>query len=135
MAIDIDRLDHAVLTVRDVDATCRFYERVLGMRVVTFGEGRTALCFGRQKFNLHQAGREFEPKAAAPTPGSADFCLITTTSMTGVLAHLEACGVDVLEGPVDRTGASGPIRSVYFRDPDDNLVEVSVYPDVAQDSS
>ncbi len=127
MNIVIDRIDHAVLTVRDIDDTCDFYHEVLGMEVVTFGEGRRALKFGAQKFNLHQAGNEFEPKARRPTPGSADFCLITATPMEQVMARLKACGVDVFEGPVARIGASGPITSVYFRDPDLNLVEVSVY--------
>ncbi len=122
-------LDHAVLTVRDVERTCDFYARVLGMEVITFGEGRKALRFGKQKFNLHQAGREFEPKAGAPTPGSADFCLITTTPLARVIDHLEKCGVEILEGPVSKTGATGPIESVYFRDPDKNLVEVSRYID------
>jgi catechol 2,3-dioxygenase-like lactoylglutathione lyase family enzyme len=123
----IERLDHLVLTVRDVAATCDFYARVLGMTVVTFGAGRRALAFGSQKINLHEAGREFEPKAARPTPGSADLCLIAEGPLAAAIAHLEACGVEVLEGPVARTGALGPIRSVYFRDPDDNLVEVSTY--------
>lgn len=123
----IDRLDHLVLTVRDVDATCSFYVRVLGMQIVTFGEARKALAFGRQKINLHQAGREFEPKAALPTPGSADLCLITDVPLDEVIAHLTACDVAVVEGPVMRTGATGPIRSVYFRDPDGNLIEVSNY--------
>lgn len=127
MAIIIDRIDHAVLTVRDIDATCEFYREVLGMEVITFGEGRRALGFGAQKFNLHEAGREFEPRAHRPTPGSADFCLITSTPLSEVLARLAACGVDVIDGPVARTGANGPITSVYFRDLDLNLVEVSVY--------
>ena len=127
MSILIDRLDHLVLTVRDVDASCDFYARVLGMQVITFGQGRRALLFGRQKFNLHQAGREYEPKARTPTPGSADFCLITSTPMVQVIAHLQNCGVEILEGPAVKTGATGPIESVYFRDRDDNLVEVSRY--------
>jgi catechol 2,3-dioxygenase-like lactoylglutathione lyase family enzyme len=126
-AVDIDRIDHVVLTVRDVEATCAFYARALGMRVVTFAGGRKALGFGRQKINLHPAGREFEPKADVPTPGSADLCLITTTPLAQVAAHLTACGVAILEGPVTRTGATGPIRSLYFRDPDRNLIEVSSY--------
>ncbi|MDH3314201.1 MAG: VOC family protein [Gammaproteobacteria bacterium] len=125
----IERLDHAVLTVRDVERTCDFYTRVLGMEAITFGEGRKALRFGKQKFNLHQAGREFEPKARTPTPGSADFCLISTTPLARVIDHLEKCGVEILEGPVTKTGATGPIESVYFRDPDKNLVEVSRYID------
>jgi len=123
----IDRLDHLVLTVRDVDASCAFYSRVLGMDVVTFAGGRRALAFGAQKINLHQAGREFEPKAHAPTPGSADLCLISAVPLDEAIAHLAACGVTIVEGPVVRTGATGPIRSVYFRDPDLNLIEVSSY--------
>lgn len=123
----IERIDHLVLTVRDIEATCSFYARVLGMEVVTFGEGRRALAFGRQKINLHQHGREFEPKADKPTPGSADLCLIAAVPIADMAAHLAACGVAVLEGPVERTGATGPIVSVYFRDPDRNLIEVSNY--------
>jgi catechol 2,3-dioxygenase-like lactoylglutathione lyase family enzyme len=122
----IDRLDHLVLTVRDIEATCRFYERVLGMRTVHFS-GRVALAFGRQKINLHPAGREYEPKAADPRPGGGDFCLIAATPLDEVIRHLAACGVAIEEGPVPKTGATGPIRSVYFRDPDGNLVEVSNY--------
>jgi catechol 2,3-dioxygenase-like lactoylglutathione lyase family enzyme len=125
--MNIDRLDHFVLTVRDIDATCDFYTRVLGMTVVTFGEGRKALQFGQQKFNLHRAGHEFEPKATVPTPGSADLCFITTKPLPEVEAHLAAQGVAVLEGPVARTGALGPIRSLYLRDPDGNLIEISNY--------
>ena len=125
----IERLDHLVLTVADIDVTVDFYERVLGMRHERFGAGRSALVFGRQKFNLHQAGREFEPKAARPTPGAIDLCLITQWSMAQVLEHLARQGGSVEEGPVARTGAVGPIESVYFRDPDSNLIEVSRYPD------
>jgi catechol 2,3-dioxygenase-like lactoylglutathione lyase family enzyme len=123
------RLDHIVLTVADLDATIAFYERVLGMQTITFAGGRKALAFGNQKINLHQRGREFEPKAHAPTPGSADICLIASTPIAEVLAHLERCQVPVLEGPVPRTGALGPITSVYFRDPDGNLIEVANYPE------
>lgn len=125
----IERLDHLALTVADIDVTVDFYERVLGMRHERFGAGRSALVFGQQKFNLHQAGREFEPKAARPTPGAIDLCLITQWSMAQVLEHLAGQGVSVEEGPVARTGAVGPIESVYFRDPDSNLIEVSRYPD------
>jgi catechol 2,3-dioxygenase-like lactoylglutathione lyase family enzyme len=121
----IDSLDHLVLTVQDIEATCVFYQRVLGMEVVTFGAGRKALAFGVQKINLHQAGREFEPKAERPTPGSADLCFLTSVPLAEVQNHLVACGVTVTEGPVQRTGAQGPILSVYFRDPDLNLIEVS----------
>lgn len=123
----IDRLDHFVLTVRDLDRTVDFYERVLGMRLVTFGEGRKALAFGRQKINLHVAGREFEPKARAPQPGSGDFCLIAQIPLEEVQSRLAACGVPIEQGPVDKTGATGPLRSLYIRDPDDNLVEISNY--------
>ena len=125
----IERLDHLVLTVVDIARTVDFYQRVLGMRHETFGQGRSALVFGQQKFNLHQAGREFEPKAARPTPGSIDLCLISRWSIDQVLQHLAAQGVAVEEGPVARTGALGPIESVYFRDPDGNLIEVSRYSD------
>ncbi len=121
----IEVLDHLVLTVADIDRTCDFYERVLGMEPVVFGEGRYALAFGTQKINLHKAGREFEPKAAAPTPGSADLCFLTNLSVAEVVEHLEANSVEIIEGPVSRTGATGPITSVYFRDPDGNLLEVS----------
>jgi catechol 2,3-dioxygenase-like lactoylglutathione lyase family enzyme len=125
--MDIDRIDHVVLTVQSIDATCAFYARVLGMRPLTFAGNRKALAFGRQKFNLHEAGREFEPKAARPTPGSIDLCLITSTPLDDVVAHLRRCDVEIIEGPVAKTGATGPIRSVYFRDPDQNLIEVSNY--------
>jgi catechol 2,3-dioxygenase-like lactoylglutathione lyase family enzyme len=123
--VKIDRLDHLVLTVADVEATVAFYQRTLGMTAVSFGEGRRALAFGAQKINLHPYVREFEPKAARPTPGSADLCFLTETPLAEVQAHLAACGVDILEGPVRRTGATGPILSVYFRDPDGNLIEVA----------
>ena len=125
--VRIDRIDHLVLTVRDIDSTCAFYSRVLGMEVVTFGTGRKALAFGKQKINLHQAGREFEPKAAYPTPGSADICLIAATPLRDVIAHLEHCNVSLVDGPVARTGATGAIESIYLRDPDQNLIEVSRY--------
>ncbi|MDT8914910.1 VOC family protein [Amycolatopsis sp. PS_44_ISF1] len=121
----IDRLDHLVLTVADVEATVAFYTRVLGMTEVTFRGGRRALAFGRSKINLHQAGHEFEPKARRPVPGSADLCLITTDTLDEVQEELARAGVAVEEGPVERTGATGPILSVYFRDPDGNLIEVS----------
>ncbi|MGE5739283.1 MAG: VOC family protein [Betaproteobacteria bacterium] len=125
--MDIDRIDHVVLTVQNIEATCAFYARVLGMRPLTFAGNRKALAFGRQKFNLHEAGREFEPKAARPTPGSIDLCLVTSTPLDDVVAHLRRCDVEIIEGPVAKTGATGPIRSVYFRDPDQNLIEVSNY--------
>lgn len=121
----IDSLDHLVLTVKDIDATASFYSRVLGMEVITFGGGRKALSFGAQKINLHQHKKEFEPKAQQPTPGSADLCFITSVAMPEVVGHLSSCDVAVIEGPVQRTGATGTILSVYFRDPDMNLIEVS----------
>jgi catechol 2,3-dioxygenase-like lactoylglutathione lyase family enzyme len=125
--MNVKALDHIVLTVKDIDATCTFYARVLGMSITTFGGGRRALSFGAQKINLHQYGCEFDPKAENPTPGSADLCFITSISISDVVEHLRACGVELLEGPVQRTGAACPIMSVYFRDPDGNLVEVSNY--------
>ena len=123
----IDRLDHLVLTVADIERTCKFYETVMGMEVVTFQGDRKALKFGQQKINLHQVGREFEPKALAPTPGSGDLCLITSTPMNEVIAHLKKNGVVIEIEPSERTGAIGKIYSVYFRDPDQNLIEVSNY--------
>ena len=123
----INRIDHFVLTVRDIDATCDFYSKVLGMEIVTFGQGRKALQFGCQKFNLHQAGAEFMPNAERPTPGSADFCLISEIPIEAVIDHLNRLGISIEEGPVVRSGATGPIRSVYLRDPDRNLIEVSQY--------
>ena len=123
----IDRIDHLVLTVADLDRTVAFYTSVLGMTAETFGEGRTALRFGSQKINLHVAGAEFEPKAAAPAPGTADFCLVTETPLDAVQAELADAGVPVEVGPVTKQGALGAMRSVYLRDPDANLVEISVY--------
>jgi len=127
MPIRIDRLDHFVLTVKDIDVTCEFYSRVLGMDSRTFGVGRRSLHFGAAKINLHPQGREFEPKAARPGPGSADVCLIAATPLSEVIRHLLECGVEIIEGPAQRTGAIGPILSVYIRDPDGNLIEVSNY--------
>lgn len=121
----IQRLDHLVLTVRDVDATVAFYTDLLGMEAITFGNGRRALRFGRQKINLHEAGREVEPKAERPVPGSADLCFITAVPIEAVLERIRAADVPVVEGPVERTGANGSIRSVYLRDPDGNLLEVA----------
>ena len=128
MALAIDRIDHLVLTVHDVDRTVDFYARVLGMEPITFAEGRRGLAFGRQKLNLHQAGREYEPKALKPVPGAIDLCFITGTPLTEVIDHLKGQGVHIVAGPVAKTGALGPMTSVYFRDPDGNLVEVSNYP-------
>jgi catechol 2,3-dioxygenase-like lactoylglutathione lyase family enzyme len=123
----IDRLDHLVLTVKDIAITCDFYQRVLGMEIVTFASGRKGLAFGRNKINLHQQGKEFEPKAGRPTPGSADFCLITESPIAELIKRLQLANVPVVRGPVEKIGALGPMVSVYFRDPDLNLVEVSNY--------
>jgi len=125
--MQIDRIDHIVITAFDLERTLDFYQRVLGMEPITFAGGRRGLAFGRQKINLHQSGREFEPKALKPTPGSIDLCFITETPLAEVAAHLRQCGVAIAEGPVPKTGAMGPMMSVYFRDPDGNLIEVSNY--------
>jgi len=121
----IDSLDHLVLTVEDIEITSDFYSRVLGMEIVTSGSGRKALSVGSQKINLHEHGKEFEPKAQHPTPGSADLCFITSVPLSEVVTHLSSCKVAVIEGPIQRRGSTGPILSVYFRDPDMNLIEVS----------
>jgi len=123
--VNIRAIDHVVLTVRDIERTVSFYHKALGMEAVTFGEGRRALAFGAQKLNLHQAGREFEPKAEAPTPGSVDLCLLTDEPLDEVVAHLRRSGVAIEVGPVAKTGARRPLRSIYFRDPDGNLIEVA----------
>jgi catechol 2,3-dioxygenase-like lactoylglutathione lyase family enzyme len=123
--MNISHLDHLVLTVRSISHTCEFYTRVLGMQVVTFGNNRKALQFGRQKINLHEAGHEFHPNALNPTPGSADLCLITTMPLLQVMEHLHTQGVEIEEGIVARTGAIGTIVSLYIRDPDGNLLEIS----------
>ena len=127
----ITHVDHFVLTVASISRTCEFYERVLGMRAETFAEGRTALHFGDQKINLHEAGREFDPRAKRPAPGSADFCLISAEPIAALVKHLEGLGGPIELGPVERTGARsaalGPMTSIYIRDPDGNLVEISSY--------
>lgn len=123
----IKNIDHFVLTVASIEETCAFYEKILGMKIEVFGEGRKALRFGNQKINLHEVGKEFEPKDDRPTSGAGDFCLITETPITEVMQHLNNCGVEIEDGPVARTGAKGAITSVYFRDPDANLIEVSTY--------
>ncbi|QJQ10215.1 VOC family protein [Pseudomonas putida] len=121
----IDHLDHLVLTTFDVDACKDFYVRVLGMRLETFGAGRLAFCYGNQKINVHVRGHEFEPKAHLPVPGALDLCFIASVDLKQVVAHLDAQNWPIIEGPVQRTGATGPIRSVYVRDPDLNLIEIS----------
>ncbi|MFD2831377.1 VOC family protein [Corticicoccus populi] len=125
--MNISRLDHLVLTVKNIEETCRFYSNVLGMKEITFKQNRKALQFGEQKINLHEAGREFEPKALKPMPGSADLCFITETKIPDVFIHLKTLNIPIEEGPVDRTGAQGVISSVYVRDPDNNLIEISNY--------
>jgi len=123
----INRLDHLVLTVNDIERTAEFYTSVLGMQKEVFGAGRLALKYGNQKINLHQAGKEFEPKANRPTSGSADLCFITDVPLGDVIFHISNEGVEVIEGPITRTGATGPINSIYIRDPDMNLIEISNY--------
>jgi len=128
--VEIASIDHLVLTVADIDATCAFYQQTLGMDVERFrpADGSAecvALKFGRQKINLHKAGAEFQPHARQPVKGSGDFCLITATPIEQVQKHLQACGVAIELGPVPRTGAVGKLNSIYLRDPDGNLVEVA----------
>lgn len=123
--MNIKQLDHLVLTVNNIDATCRFYAHHLGMEIITFGDNRRALRFGNQKINLHQLGQEFEPMAATPTSGSADLCFLSDTPLEHIMAELQQAGIIILEGPVKRSGASGPIRSIYLRDPDANLIEIA----------
>lgn len=121
----IDHLDHVVITTAHLDQCIDFYTRILGMKLEEFAGGRLALRFGEQKFNIHVKGMEFEPKAAVPTPGALDFCLIAAIPLERVIARLGKLGVPVIEGPVAKTGAAYPLRSVYVRDPDGNLVEIS----------
>jgi catechol 2,3-dioxygenase-like lactoylglutathione lyase family enzyme len=125
--MNIARLDHLVLTVADIERTCAFYVRVLGMEVVTFGKGRKALRFGQQKINLHAADAIPGLVADRPTPGSGDLCFITEVPLAEIVAHLESCAVPIVAGPGPRAGAIGTIQSVYIRDPDRNLVEISNY--------
>jgi catechol 2,3-dioxygenase-like lactoylglutathione lyase family enzyme len=125
MTIAIDRLDHLVLTVRDMDVTCSFYSRVLGMERRTFGDSRTALYFGRQKLNLHDAAKPVDPNVRHAAPGSSDLCFITETPMDDVIAHLAAEGVSIITGPGERSGATGTLLSVYVYDPDENLIEIA----------
>ncbi|MBI6927046.1 MULTISPECIES: VOC family protein [Pseudomonas] len=121
----INHLDHLVLTTIDVEACTDFYTRIMGMKLESFGAGRLALRFGEQKINVHVRGHEFEPKAHLPVPGALDLCFIASISLDEVVAHLEAQQWPIIEGPIQRTGAMGPIRSVYVRDPDLNLIEIS----------
>ena len=124
--MDVTGLDHLVLTVASIERTCAFYEGVLGMQRETFASGRTALKFGSQKINLHEAGREFEPRAVHPTPGSGDLCFVVD-DVDGARKRLDDEGIDIIEGPVARTGAVGELLSIYCRDPDGNLIELSQY--------
>jgi catechol 2,3-dioxygenase-like lactoylglutathione lyase family enzyme len=123
----IDRLDHLVLTTVDLDACIAFYTNGLGMRMESFGEGRSALVFGQQKINIHVKGHEFEPKAHTPVPGALDLCFIADRPLDEVIERLTQRGINIVEGPINRTGAVGAIRSVYVRDPDLNLIEISEY--------
>ncbi len=125
----IDRLDHMVLTVADFSATRAFYCDVLGMSHETFGEGRNAFCFGASKINIHIKGQEFEPKANTALPGTADLCFIISGTLEEMILRLEAADIPIEIGPADRTGATGSIRSIYVRDPDKNLIELSEYKD------
>ncbi len=125
--IVLDRLDHLVLTVRDVEATCRFYEAALGMRREEFGAGRVALHFGRQKINLHPHPSPVEIVAKDPRPGTADLCFVTETPIEDAIAHLESLGIEIEMGPIERTGAQGRLDSIYCRDPDGNLIEIANY--------
>jgi catechol 2,3-dioxygenase-like lactoylglutathione lyase family enzyme len=120
-------IDHLVLTVADIEATCAFYDRLLGVRTVRFAEGRTALQLGGQKINLHEVGKEFEPKAARALAGSGDLCLVSDDPVDELAARLAAGGIPIEAGPTRRAGARGPIRSIHFRDPDGNLIEVANY--------
>ncbi len=123
----ISHLDHLVLTVANIEITCQFYRSILNFEVITFGENRKALKFGNQKINLHQVGKEFEPKAFQPTSGSADLCFIAETPLEKVIEHLQQLNIEIIEGPIERTGAMGKILSIYIRDPDQNLIEISNY--------
>ena len=123
----ISHLDHLVLTVADIATRCQFYQSALNFEVITFAENRKALLFGSQKINLHEAGKEFEPKALRPTVGSADLCFVAETPLDEVIAHLQNRNINIIEGPIQRTGAMGKILSVYLRDPDQNLIEISNY--------
>jgi catechol 2,3-dioxygenase-like lactoylglutathione lyase family enzyme len=121
----ITKLDHIVLTVKDVKATIKFYTEILGMELLQFGDNRKGVQFGNYKINLHQHGDEISPHAAQPKPGSADFCIITEIPLEQVIDHLTSCGVEIVSGPAPRSGAAGKILSIYLRDPDGNLIEIS----------
>lgn len=129
----VTQLDHLVLTVQNIDESAAFYQSVLGMKKIIFGDNRVALRFGHQKINLHEYGNEFEPRAQQTMPGSADLCFITPVVLEQAMAEVEKAGVEIIAGPVKRSGANGPIRSFYFRDPDQNLIEIAnEYPNERQ---
>lgn len=127
LSVELDRLDHFALTVRDIEATCAFYEKVLGMAREGFGEGRIALRFGRHKINVNPNPNDHVRKAAVPVPGAAEFCLVSVRPLEEFIKHLHGCGVDIEYGPAETAGAEGTIRSICFRDPDGNLIEVANY--------
>ena len=124
--MQLERIDHLVLTVQNIKASRAFYTKILGMKAVAFQGGRQAVVFGNQKINFHESGKEFEPKALHPTPGSADLCFIARDPLAKIMRHLDRCGAKIIAGPVERTGAMGPMTSVYIRDPDQNLIEIAV---------
>ncbi len=123
--MQLQRIDHLVLTVHDIEASCAFYSQVLDMEVVEFANRRKALAFGSQKINLQELGKTFEPKATAAAPGTMDICLLTNETVDGITSRLQQHDIPIIEGPVQRTGACGPVMSVYFRDPDGNLLELA----------
>ncbi len=125
--INITQLDHLVLTVKSIEVTCAFYSDILGMEIVTFGDNRKALIFYNQKFNLHEVGNEFEPKAYKPCSGAIDLCLISDSPLKSIISDLNQHNISIEEGPIERTGATGKLLSVYIRDPDRNLIEISNY--------
>ena len=125
--MNTNRIDHLVITVKDITTTVQFYESVMGMKRIEFGQGRIALSFGNQKINLHELGNEFEPKAGNIKEGSADFCFIIDTPIEDAVNELESKNIPIIDGPIKRTGATGTVTSIYFRDPDENLIEVSNY--------
>ena len=125
--MEITSLDHLVLTVHDVSESCDFYSQILNLEIINFSENRKAIKVGRQKINLHQLGNEFEPKAEYPTPGSGDFCLISTTPLKQIIVDLEEKHIPIIKGPIEKNGAQGKMLSIYLRDPDENLIEISNY--------
>lgn len=123
--MEVTKLDHIVLTVKDIQTTVSFYTSVLGMKLERFGRDRVGLTYATGRINLHEFGNELEPKAGKPTPGSSDLCFIVSMPLNEVRTHVESVGVTIIKGPVVRTGSNGPIESLYFRDPDQNLIEVA----------